>query len=101
MNSSGFSLKSTGALIVPAVLLLAAAVWFGWTGWTVSRSESLSGEAASARAAVAAEVGEAIEAARSRLEATRVRIALGTALQREDMDAARDIITSGWEGVET
>jgi phosphomannomutase/phosphoglucomutase len=101
MKPTAFSMKSPGALMVPAALLLAAAVWFGWTGWTVSASTTRANEAASVRTAVAAEVGDAIEAARARLEATRVRIALGTALQREDLTAARDIVTSGWTGVET
>ena len=100
MKSLPSSLKSAGPLLLPAVLLLLAAAWFGWTGWQASRSERLVGVAASARAAVAAEIGEAIAEATGRLEATRVRIALGTALQREDMESAHDLVTQGWEGVE-
>src|SRR5688572_7118193 len=94
------SLKAAGTRLLPAVLLLLAAAWFAWAGWKAAQAEALAGEAASARAAVAAEIGDAVEQAKAKLEATRVRIALGTALQREDMDSARDLVTSGWDGVE-
>src|ERR671912_1100735 len=101
MKSSALaSLKSSGPLLVPALVLLLLAGWFGWTGWQASRSDAFVGEAASARAAVATEIADRIEGAKQRLEATRVRIALGTALQRDDLDAARAIVVQGWDGVE-
>ena len=100
MKSLSASLKSTGPLLVPAVLLLLAAVWFGWSGWQAAQADRLVGTAASARAAVATEIGDTIAEATARLEATRVRIALGTALQRDDLESARELVTKGWEGVE-
>ena len=100
MKSFSSSLKSAGPLLLPAVLLLFAAAWFGWTGWKTAQADAMISTAASARAAVAAEIGDAIAAATERLETTRVRIALGTALQREDMESARELVAKGWDGVE-
>ncbi len=101
MKSSAIaSLKSAGILLVPAALLLLGAAWFGWMGWKSSQAESLAVDAARIRADVAAQLGDAVADATERLEATRVRIALGTALQRGDTDAARDLVAKGWDGVE-
>jgi phosphomannomutase / phosphoglucomutase len=102
MKSSALaSLKSTGVLLLPALALLLAAGWFGWMGWKTAQADTLAADAARARADVAAQIGETLREATTRLEATRVRIALGTALQREDLTAARDLVTQGWENVET
>ena len=95
------SLPKAGALPLAAGLLLLAAGWFGWQGWQASSAESKTLEMDQVRAASALTVRSAVDAAVERLEGSRSRIALVTALKRGEDQAARDVILEGWQGVET
>ncbi len=94
------SLPKAGALPLAAGLLLLVAGWFGWQGWQASSAESKTLEMDQVRAASAVQVRSAVTAAIDRLEGSRSRIALVTALKREEEQAARDVVLQGWEGVE-
>ena len=52
------------------------------------------------RASVGTQATAALQSAVEQLESRRVKIALATALQRDDTDAASKLITDGWKGVE-
>ncbi|WP_052575250.1 phosphomannomutase/phosphoglucomutase [Arenimonas metalli] len=93
------SLPKAGALPLAAGLLLVAG-WFGWQGWQASSAESKTLEMDQVRATSATQVRGAIAAALERLEGSRSRIALVTALKRNEDQAARDVILDGWSGVE-
>ncbi|TNJ32774.1 phosphomannomutase/phosphoglucomutase [Arenimonas terrae] len=99
-SSAAGVLKSVKPNVILALLVLLAAGWFGWRGVQASKVESLGDEAGRVRADVAAKLGERLQAASDRLDATRSRIALATALGRGDTQAANDLITEGWSGVE-
>ena len=94
------SLPKAGALPLLAGLILLVAAWFGWQGWQASSAESKTREMGQVRASSAAQVRSAVEEAVERLEGTRSRIALVTALKRDEDQAARDVVTQGWDGVE-
>jgi phosphomannomutase/phosphoglucomutase len=83
-----------------AVLCLLAALWFAWQGWKASAADSLNAEVDRVRADVAASVLEQAREATARLEASRSRIALTTALKRNEMATARAVIADGWTGLE-
>jgi phosphomannomutase/phosphoglucomutase len=101
MKSSALgSLKSVKPNVIMALLALLAAAWFGWQGVQASKVESLGEQAGQVRAEVALKLGERLQAAITRLDATRSRIALATALGRGDSQAANDLITESWTGVE-
>ena len=94
------SLPKAGALPLAAGLLLLAAGWFGWQAVQASSAESKALEMDQVRAASATQVRSAINAAVDRLEGSRSRIALVTALKRNEDQAARDVILTGWSDVE-
>ena len=94
------SLPKAGALPLAAGLLLLAAGWFGWQAVQASAAESKALEMEQVRAASATQVRSAINAAVDRLESSRSRIALVTALKRNEDQAARDVILTGWSDVE-
>jgi phosphomannomutase/phosphoglucomutase len=94
------SLKSIPFTQVGAVLALLAAAWFGWQGRQASVAESLSEDVGRVRTEAAAQVQQQVDAAIERLEASRTRIALTTALQRGEMDTAKAVVVEGWDGVE-
>jgi phosphomannomutase/phosphoglucomutase len=94
------SLKSVKPNVLLALLALGAAAWFGWQGVQASKVESLGERAGQVRAEVALELGERLKDATARLDATRSRIALATALGRGDTQTANDLVTDRWEGVE-
>ena len=94
------SLKSVKPNVLLAVLAVLAAAWFAWQANQASSIEALVAEAASVRADVASKIGEQHQAAVARLDATRARIALATALKRGETQAASDLVAKDWAGVE-
>ncbi|MFY2762701.1 phosphomannomutase/phosphoglucomutase [Arenimonas sp. MALMAid1274] len=94
------SLKSVSPYVLGAALVLLAAVWFGWQAWQARSAEALVGDADRVRAEVAAKIEEDVQAAIKRLESTRARIALATALKRNEIDTARDVVSEGWTNLE-
>ena len=94
------SLPKAGALPLAAGLLLLVAAWFGWQGLQASSAEAKTAEMDQVRASSASKVRLAVDAAIQRLEGSRSRIALVTALKRNEEQAARDVVADGWEGVE-
>ncbi len=94
------SLKSVQPNVILALVALLAAGWFGWQGVQASKVESLGEQAGLVRSEVALKLGERLQAAISRLDGTRSRIALATALGRGDTQAANALITDSWAGVE-
>lgn len=92
--------KSAKPIQLGAVLALLVAAWFAWQAWQASAAEALANEAGRARAEVAGQVEELAQAAIERLEATRTRIALTTALKRKELQTAEAVVTDGWDGIE-
>ncbi|WP_374603372.1 phosphomannomutase/phosphoglucomutase [Arenimonas sp.] len=101
MKSSG---KNALSSIKPAWLLAALALlvaaWFAWAGVQDLGAARLQTQVDAARVAAGAEVVNRLQAAVSELEGRRSRVALATALQREDQASADAVITGGWAGVE-
>ncbi|OHE81785.1 MAG: phosphomannomutase [Lysobacterales bacterium GWF1_69_6] len=83
-----------------AALALLAAAWFGWNGWQATASGQLQAGSDGLRASVGTQATAALQSAVEQLESRRVKIALATALQRDDTDAASKLLTDGWKGVE-
>ncbi|GAB2500609.1 phosphomannomutase/phosphoglucomutase [Arenimonas alkanexedens] len=94
------SLPKAGLLPLAAGLLFLIAFWFVWQGWQASAAESMSYEMDQVRASSALQVRSAVVSAIDRLETSRSRIALVTALKRDEDQAARDVVLEGWQGVE-
>ena len=93
-------LRSGGLLVLLGVLALTGAAWFGWQAWRSGASEDLALDVERARLDVATQVGDQARRAVEQLESSRMRIALATALQRKDEQAARDVIGQGLTGAE-
>ena len=70
------SLKSVKPNVLLALLALLAAGWFGWKGFQATQVETLGAEAGQVRTQVATQLGERLQAATSRLDGVRNRIAL-------------------------
>lgn len=98
--NAGQLLRSVNVYVLGAALALVAALWFGWQGSRAGASEDLTLELERARIDVAGKIGEQVQAAVDRLETTRSRIALATALKRNEEATARAVITDGWDQVE-
>jgi phosphomannomutase / phosphoglucomutase len=94
------SLKSIKPNVILAIVALLVAATFGWQASHDSSIEALAAESAQARADVALKVGDQLQAAVTRLDATRTRIALATALKRGETQAAHDLVAKDWAGVE-
>ena len=83
-----------------AGLAVLGALWFAWSGWQEMAVAQVQSRVDAVRASAGAEVVNRLQAALSELEGRRGRLALSTALQREDMASAGNIIQGGWDGVE-
>ncbi|MFN3496308.1 MAG: hypothetical protein ACK40L_17545, partial [Hydrogenophaga sp.] len=99
-DNAALALKKLKIYPTLAFLCLLAALWFAWQGWKASAADSLTAEVDRVRADVAATVGAQARAAIDRLETSRSRIALTTALKRNEMATARAVIADGWAGLE-
>ena len=94
------SLKAVKPNLLIAVLALLAAAWFAWQGAKASSVEALNAKTGEVRADVARQIGENLQAAVARLDASRVRIALATALKRGEQQNAHDVVAKDWSGIE-
>jgi phosphomannomutase/phosphoglucomutase len=83
-----------------AVLCLLAALWFAWQAWQANAADNLNAEVGRVRADVAGTVRDQVREAIERLENSRGRIALTTALKRNEPATARAVIADGWTGLE-
>jgi len=101
MKSSGNNaLKAIKPAWLLAVLALVAAGSFGWNAWQEFAAGQKTAGVDGVRASVAAEVTTRVQAAMQQLESRRSKLAVATALQREDIESAGKFITDGWAGVE-
>ncbi|ODS61334.1 MAG: phosphomannomutase [Arenimonas sp. SCN 70-307] len=101
MKSLGkIQLQSIKPAWLVAGLAVLAALWFAWSGWGEMASAQAQARVDAARASSGAEVVNRIQSAMAELEGRRTRLALATALQREDLASAENIIKGGWDGVE-
>ena len=101
MKSSGNNaLKSIKPAWLLAALALLAAAWFAWAGVQDLGATRLQSQVDAARADAGTGVVNRLQAAVSQLEDRRDRLALSTALQREDMESAEGVIKGGWAEVE-
>ena len=101
MKSSGNNaLKSIKPAWLLAALALLAAAWFAWAGVQDLGATRLQSQVDAARADAGTGVVNRLQAAVSQLEDRRGRLALSTALQREDMESAEGVIKGGWAEVE-
>ncbi len=94
------SLKTLRPELIGAVLAVLAAGWFAWAGWQSQSGEVAKGRVVEARADVAAKMEATLQAEIERLETTRSRVALATALKRGDTAGAQAMVTEGMQGVE-
>ncbi|KFL36109.1 phosphomannomutase/phosphoglucomutase [Arenimonas donghaensis] len=101
MKSSG---KNAFKSIKPAWLLaglaLLAAAWFAWAGVQELAFARLQSQVDATRISAGAEAVSRVQKAISELEGRRSRVALATALQREDQASADDVIKGAWAAVE-
>ncbi|MCX7034022.1 MAG: phosphomannomutase/phosphoglucomutase [Arenimonas sp.] len=88
-------LRTSGSFVALGCVALLGAAWFGWQGWSSGASEDLGLQVERARLDVAGQVGEQARKRVDQLESARSRIALVTALNRKDDQAARDVIAQG------
>ncbi|MBW8367944.1 MAG: phosphomannomutase/phosphoglucomutase [Arenimonas sp.] len=93
-------LRSASPYLVAGIVALAGAFWFGWQGLQSGATEDLGRQVEAARVEVAGKVGDQARLAVEQLEAARSRIALTTALKRNDDPAARDVIAQALPGAE-
>ncbi len=94
------SIKLPQILLGVAALLFLAAAWLGWTGWQLRAANQLTDAVTAARRQVADQVQPDLKAALARMAGLKDRKALVLALKSNDTNAARDIVTQGWPGVE-
>jgi phosphomannomutase/phosphoglucomutase len=90
------------ALVAPivGVLLLAIAAWLVWSGLQVQTANRVGDDTEKARSELAQKLRPPLKAALDRLDQTRERAALATALQRGDDDEAKKLIAEGWKDAE-
>ncbi len=81
-------------LIAAAVLLLIAARE-AWQGWQVHAANRLTEETTAARAQVAQQLQPLLDKALKDLDTARTRVALISAVKRNDMTTAKDEVASG------
>ena len=100
MKPSMGGFKPGGILPVIAILLALAGVWQLWSGWKLHATNALNEATDDARRRVAAEIKPVLEKLLDHAESLRQRVALSTALQRQDINAAKDVVAQGWSGIE-
>ena len=100
MKPSMGGFKPGGILPVIAILLALAGVWQLWSGWKLHATNALNEATDDARRRVAAEIQPVIKKLLDSAESLRQRAALSTALQRQDINAAKDVVSQGWSGIE-
>ncbi len=94
------SIKLPQVLLGVAALLFLSALWVGWSGWELRAANQLTESVQTARRQVADQLQPELNAALSRMAGLKDRKALVLALKSNDMNAAKDIVTQGWNGVE-
>jgi phosphomannomutase / phosphoglucomutase len=83
-----------------AALLFLLAAWLGWAGWQLRAANQLTEEMVTVRRQVADQLQPDLKAALARMAGLKDRKALVLALRSKDTNAAKDIVTQGWTGVE-
>src|SRR6058998_840948 len=79
-----------------AGLLLLIAVWEGWQGWQIRGANQVTEATKQARAQIAQQVEPLLNAALKNLDSARARVALISAIKRNDMTTAKELVSSGW-----
>ena len=88
--------KPSSLRLIAAAVLLLFALREGWQGWQVHVANQLSEAAGAARAQVAQQVQPILDKALKSLDTARTRVALISAVKRNDMTTAKDLVASGW-----
>jgi len=94
------SFKLPQMLLAAGALLLLVALWIGWGGWQLRAAHALTDQVNAARRQVADQLQPDLKAALDRMGGLKGRKALVLALRSNDTNAAKDIVTQGWTGVE-
>ena len=94
------SIKLPQILLGVAALLFLVAAWLAWSGWQLRAGNQLSEQMDAARRQVADQLQPDLKAALARMAGLKDRKALVLALRSNDTNAAKDIVTQGWAGVE-
>jgi phosphomannomutase / phosphoglucomutase len=94
------SIKAPQILLAVGGLLLLAAAWVGWTGWQLRAANQLTEKMDAMRRQVADQIQPELKTALDRMAGLKDRKALVLALKSSDVNAAKDIVTQGWNGVE-
>jgi phosphomannomutase/phosphoglucomutase len=97
MKLDAGTLKKPSSLrLIAAALLLLFALREAWQGWEVHSANRLTEAAVNARAQVAQQIQPMLDKALRNLDAARTRGALISAVKRNDMTTAKDLVASGW-----
>jgi len=82
--------------LIAALVLLLIAAWEGWQGWQVHSANQLTETTKSARAQVAQQIQPLLEKELKNLDTVRTRVALVSAIKRNDLTTAKDLVSNGW-----
>jgi phosphomannomutase/phosphoglucomutase len=94
----GFDTKQVRPLL--ALLLLLAAAWQAWSGWQIVAANRLGTQTEGLRRQIADQLRPLLKKPLDQAERLKNRMALSSALQRNDINAAKDVVAQGWEGIE-
>jgi phosphomannomutase/phosphoglucomutase len=79
-----------------AALLLLLAAREGWQGWQVHRQNQIVEATKAARLQVAHDIEPQLNAALKKLDLARSRVALISAIKRNELNSAKDMVAGGW-----
>lgn len=94
------SIKLPQILLAVGAVLLLAGLWIGWGGWQLRGAHALTDQVSATRRQVADQLQPELKSALDRMAGLKGRKALVLALHSNDINAAKDIVTQGWTGVE-
>jgi len=94
------SFKTAWLWPMAALVLLLTAAWMAWGGWELMAGNRLAEQTSQARQQVANALRPVLKSALEHAESLKNSAAIGSALQRDDLAAARSAVTQGWQGVE-
>jgi phosphomannomutase/phosphoglucomutase len=88
--------KPSSLRSIAAALLLLIAAWEAWQGWQIHAANQLAEATAAARVQVAQQIQPLLDAALKNLDTARTRVALISAVKRNDLTTAKDLVSDGW-----
>ena len=99
LDANALKKPSSLGLIAAAVLLLFA-LSEAWKGWQLHAANQLTEATVNARVQVAQQVQPLLDGALKNLDTARTRVALISAVKRNDLTTAKDLVSSGWPEVQ-